>query len=536
MNKLTNDENSGNVLSRQQNNTNSQDDLLQVVIDAIDHPFYIIDVNSYAVIMANGTANNARLTEKTTCFAMRHQRDHPCHEDGHPCPLHIIKQTGKPVQVEHVYFDKKGSKRYMKVHGYPIFDKNGKVKQVIEHAFDITEAKKSEQLLQSTLEKYSDLNDEQSFILENMSDFVYRHDVKGIFYYLSPTIERITGYTIKEWLKHYSAYMTDNPINQKVYETTDRAMKTGKKMPPYLVEIYHKEGRRLTLEVNERPFFEDGKVAGIIGVGRDVTTRQREEAERERLTRAIQQKNNELEEIIFATSHDLRSPLLNIQGFTAELCRSCVQLREQISGEILESNPNLKTILEEEIPEASNYILAGVEKMDKLLRAIVRVSRLGRADLSIEQLDMNKMLVDITQTMEFQLQQTGAQVEIDDLPDCYGDAEQMNQVFTNLLDNALKYLDRSRQGLVRVAGEIQGDKTIYRVRDNGIGISEAQKDKIFEMFSRLGNVDVKGEGLGLTISQRIIQRHQGKIQVESTMGRGSEFIVLLPISSLTSCL
>jgi len=142
---------------------------------------------------------------------------------------------------------------------------------------EIIPHQQAERALRELPAKYADWAEEQSFLLENICGFVYRRDTKGIFYHVSPAVEQITGYTAAEWCEHYSTYLTDNPVNKHVRKATQKALKTGVKMPPFTAEIYHKNGSRVTLEVNERPFFLDHKVAGIIGIARDVTERLRAE-------------------------------------------------------------------------------------------------------------------------------------------------------------------------------------------------------------------------------------------------------------------
>ncbi len=138
---------------------------------------------------------------------------------------------------------------------------------------NITERKRVEEALQDSSKRLAALAEEQQTLLRYTSDFVYRHDTKGVFNYLSPGVEQITGRTVDEWCKHYSTYMTDNPINEEVVAKTEETLRTGKRSPPYLVEVTHKNGRRIMMEVSEQAYFDEGKVAGIIGVARDVTDR-----------------------------------------------------------------------------------------------------------------------------------------------------------------------------------------------------------------------------------------------------------------------
>jgi signal transduction histidine kinase len=224
---------------------------------------------------------------------------------------------------------------------------------------------------------------------------------------------------------------------------------------------------------------------------------------------------------------------VNIQGFSRELARSC----EEIQNKIGKADENLKRemqpLLGEDIPEALGFIQAGVTKMDALLSGFLRFSRLGRAALKIEPLNMNALLAAIVASMEFQIKKAGVTLEIGDLPGCLGDATQINQVFTNLLENSLKYRDPKRVGEISVQGKIENGLAIFSVRDNGIGIAPEHQGKVFEIFHRLNPSLSEGEGLGLTIAQRILERQNGKIWLESKAGVGSTFFVSLPASART---
>ena len=292
-----------------------------------------------------------------------------------------------------------------------------------------------------------------------------------------------------------------------------------------------KDGTYYWVETTIYPFVnEAGKPLQYVAIRTDITTRKAAEAEMQRIAAELAEKNKELEAIVYTVSHDLRSPLVNVQGFGKQLNRAC----ETIAAAVAAANggtvaaEKLKQPVEVAIPQALRFINAGVIKMETLLAGLLRYSRLGHVALNFRPLNMNGLIAEIVAAMKFQLDEAGADVRIDPLPTCLADHVQTSQVFANLLDNALKYRDRTRPLRVTLTGHVTNGQAIYAVADNGIGIAPEHQPKVFEIFHRLNPDATSGEGLGLTIAQRVLERQHGRIWVEGTPGGGSTFLVSLP--------
>ena len=274
-----------------------------------------------------------------------------------------------------------------------------------------------------------------------------------------------------------------------------------------------------------------GELAGYQATNLDVTREKDAEQDITRLNRELLLKNAELEQVVYVASHDLRSPLVNVQGFCKELAGSLLDLTQRIGkadigGDVAKS---IAPIIATDIPESLGYIQTSVARMDALLSGLLRLSRLGRAATSIVVLDIDKILTEVLKNFEYTCKHKGAEIRVDaPLPCCHGDQAQMNQVLSNLVDNALKYLDPSRPGRIIVSGNRQDDNAVYCVADNGIGIAPQHCEKAFEIFHRLNPNSGEGEGLGLTIVRRSLDKQGGRVWVESELGKGSRFFVSLP--------
>ena len=240
--------------------------------------------------------------------------------------------------------------------------------------------------------------------------------------------------------------------------------------------------------------------------------------------------SEDMETLMHVISHDLRAPIVTIQGFCQELTMACDRLKTLFEEEAMSDavRKNVNPLVTQDIPEAVRFIRAGADSVNSVTSGILRFIRLGQMDIQWERLDMNHLMMGIISSMEFQLKKKGVVLHIGDLPDCMGDDVLVTQVFANLIDNAQKYLEPSRPGEITISGKTVGGWSVYAVTDNGIGVSPEHHARIFQVFNRLAPQQEKGEGLGLAIVKRIIDRHQGKIEVESLPENGTTFQVYFP--------
>lgn len=425
---------------------------------------------------------------------------------------------------ERVIRRKDGQKLSVLIEDRLLRDKAGNIAGIRSTIQNITKRK----LAEESLEQERNL---LRTLIDNMPDNIFVKDTQSRFVIANIAVARLMGTTPEGLLGKTDFDFYPQELAKKYYADSQNVIRTGKPIVGQEEPSVDPEGNRKWYSTTKVPLRDSsGKIVGIVGISRDLTARKLVEEDRERLMQTLALKNEELESILYVTSHDLRAPLVNIEGFSSELSRSCELLHSTLKDKLraADISDEVHIALNKDIPEALGFILSSAKRMDSLLSGLLRLSRLGQAALNIEPLDMNEIFANITRSMEYQIKEAGAIVDIQPLLSCMGDASQISQVFSNILDNALKYLDESRSGVIRVYAKAGDGRNIYCIEDNGIGIAPKDQKKIFEVFHRLEPERKSGEGLGLTIVRHILSRHSGEVWVESEPGKGSKFFVSLP--------
>jgi signal transduction histidine kinase len=250
-------------------------------------------------------------------------------------------------------------------------------------------------------------------------------------------------------------------------------------------------------------------------------------------TAELHRSNAEIQRFAYIVSHDLRSPLVNVMGFTSELDAARRPIEELLDkAEAKEPalvSADVRAAVREDLPEAIAFIRTSTQKMDRLINAILHLSRQGRRTLAPEPLHMGTIVQAIVDTLHRRAADAGAEIAIEgSLPDIVSDRLAIEQIFSNLIENAVKYAKPGRPGRVTVRGSPAGGRMIYEIEDNGRGIDPRDHERIFELFRRSGTQDQPGEGIGLAHVRALLHRLGGVIEVRSELDRGSTFRLSLP--------
>ncbi|NHN47970.1 PAS domain S-box protein [Halostella sp. JP-L12] len=256
---------------------------------------------------------------------------------------------------------------------------------------------------------------------------------------------------------------------------------------------------------------EENDVYAILSMSQDITERKQYEEKLEQLVADLEESNERLEQFAYAASHDLQEPLRMVSTY--------IQLIERRYGDELD----------EEGQELFEYAVDGAERMRSMVDGLLQYSRIETMGDEFEPVDLDVVFGDVCEDLQVKIEESDAEITVDQLPRVKGDENQLRQVFQNLLSNAIKF-SGEKPPQVHVSAERNGEKWRVSVADQGVGIDSDDKEQIFEIFEGLhSDGEYAGTGIGLAVCERIVERHSGEIWVDSEPGEGSTFSFTLPV-------
>ena len=355
--------------------------------------------------------------------------------------------------------------------------------------------------------------------------------------------KRIKGYEADEIIgRHFSTFYTQDAIDRQwpQYELKE-ATRVGR---------FEDEGWRVRKDGSR--FFAnvvitalrgpDGDLKGFAKVTRDISERKAHEQRIELLTtelqhrvaelaatnRELQQQSAENESFVYSVSHDLRSPLVNLQGFSQELTLSAVALEKLLTRPELPDaiRKDATALLSGELAESIGFIHEAVRHLSRIIDGLMRLSRVGRVEYDSAEVDVEAVVAEIVAAMHTTIMASGGRVEVHPLPRVTGDRNAIGQIFANIIGNAIKSFSGERAGVIDISAS-GDDPPVFAIRDNGVGIPLQYQPKIFQVFQHVHETRTRGEGMGLAIVRRIVERHGGRIWFESAPDAGTTFFFTL---------
>ena len=385
---------------------------------------------------------------------------------------------------------------------------------------DITHRKQAEAELRAAANRFRNL-------IEASLDPLVTVSPEGQITDVNQATEQATGKSREQLIgTDFSNYFTE-PL--KAREGYQRVFAEGA-VTDYPLAIRHESGRIVDVLYNASVFHDEaGGVAGVFAAARDVTKRKLAEVELakhqehlEELTvdrtqdlaranEALQSANQDLEAFAYSVSHDLRTPLRAVDGFSRIL-------QEDYSERLDEEGQRLVQVVRD-----------GAQRMGRLISDILEFSRIGRRALTNTIARMEDLVSSALQDLAPSLQGRNLELVRGSLPPVHGDSEMLQLVWMNLLQNAIKYTCKTDSGVVEIGARPEGSDVVFFVRDNGAGFDMQYASKLFGTFQRLHtSADFPGTGIGLAIVKRIISRHGGRVWAEGKVNAGATFYFALP--------
>jgi len=412
-----------------------------------------------------------------------------------------VLESGKPQMFEYSARDPKGVLHDWWVFKFPMQSSTGK-DYVGMQILDITQRKRAE----TGMAHERDL---LHALMDNAPDTVYFKDTQSRFTRINQKQVQFLGVKSEEDAIGKTDFdFQPKELTQGFLEEEQNIFKTGTAVLDRVEYNPTPQGEPRWLSASKAPIRDtDGNIIGLVGISRDITERKLAEVEREKLINDLEARNAELERFTYTVSHDLKSPLVTIQGFLGLL------EQDALAGDI------------DRLKHDSQRIKEATSKMQKLLGELLELSRIGRMMNQPEEVDFTEIVQEALKIVEGQIKNRKVQVTVaTGFPVIYGDKARIVEVMQNLIDNACKYMGDQSSPQIEIGHTVgQNSKTIFYVRDNGMGIDPDYHELVFGLFNKL-DAQTEGSGIGLALIKRIIEVHGGRIWIKSEgTGRGTTF-------------
>jgi PAS domain S-box-containing protein len=348
-------------------------------------------------------------------------------------------------------------------------------------------------------------------LFERSLALVYICDLEGRVIDANEAILHRLGYSRKELRSLDLTLLLSEDQLPLAFKTIQEIRETGNQKNPTEFRLRHKDGTWVFVETTGSAVFSEGNVVAIQVIGNDITKRKRTEDKTRQLLADLDRSNKELEQFAYVASHDLQEPLRMVSSYTQLLAR------------------RYKGRLDADADDFIAYAVDGAYRMQRLINDLLAYSRVGTRGKEFEPTDCSAFFDQAVANLKVPIEESGAVVDRGLLPTVMADKLQLGQLLQNLIGNAIKY-HGDEPPRVHVSAEQKGNEWVFSVRDNGIGIDPQFADRIFVIFQRLHNREkYPGTGIGLAICKKIVERHGGRIWLESQVGSGATFYFTMPI-------
>jgi PAS domain S-box-containing protein len=468
----------------------------------------------YVTVSEKGTILEANLTVATMLGVARGRLvkqplSHFITEDDRDIYYHHRRElfgTQEPQTCEMRMVRGDGRQFWAQIEARASVDKGGEVvcRAILS---DITERKQVEEALRESKARYQQLAESAEAIL-------WEYDVEADRWtYVAPQVTRILGCPPEAWTD--LQFWVDHLHPEDRDWALPYCLECANQGEPHTFEyrFLKKDGGVVWIRDVVSVEMEDGQPVKLRGFMMDITERKRAEEVIERYAAKLKRSNEELEQFAYVISHDLREPARMVKSYL----------------ELLESR--YQGQLDEKADMFINHAVDGAERMQEMINALLDLSRIGTRGEEPVPTDAEAVLERTLRSLGRAIKEAEAEVTHDPLPTVMADKAQLAQVFQNLVANAIKFRCEDVPPRVHISAEREDDEWVFSVADNGIGIDPEQADRIFQIFQRLHTrEEYEGTGIGLALCKRIVERHGGRIWVESEVGEGSTFSFTIPTS------